>query len=241
MKVQQHRSDLTRIQFLNASVAEMRLHIERGGFLPFAGLYQEMNYLSEHFEETTAQLIKANAAWVMATGAKNKMVKKLSQTVRDFMGTLERRGKRLEHPEHFLKGFRRYLEKGKYPEAKNLVAWGILAENLITAERHAQSQGYPPMSNPGAEDLEPYVAQYMDVHMEMVNKKSELSDVREELQQMRGRIDFLARQLHLYLRGWLLDKKPSRARDIIRQFGYRYYNPDKKKTTGKKKDGGSND
>ena len=145
----------------------------------------------------------------------------LSSMVRDSWAGLRRRHRRLKFPDS-VNAF--YL----MPKARMMAVngsrrkWLEIARSVVAGDQRAVAEGYPPMLEPNAADLQQQITTVEAQLLAEGTATSLLKRVQGQMVQQRGIIQDLHRDLAAYVRACLGGKPGAFRRDIMRALGFNF-------------------
>jgi len=180
-------------------------------------LQQEVPLFQERLESIQSHRQQAR----LAKENLRKGLDKLSSMVRDCWASLVRRNRRLEQPDS-VRSF--YL----MPKARSMKVngsrrkWLEIAQSVVTGDRRAVEEGYPPMAEPSAADLQQLITTVEAQLLAVDAASSLLKQVLGDMVQQRLVISDMHRDLAAFVRASLGGKPSAYRRDIMRALGFNF-------------------
>ena len=221
MKASKITNDRGRMQFLKGAQRYYQDCMQEGQRLPIPEIGEKLACFPKEFDNAMETYRKVNTRWREAVEVRQEKVEKLSRCTRDFYNVLQRRTARDGHSKTVCAHYKTPTD-GNFPFVSQVLAWEVLAEDLIEGEAAALEDGYPAMVNPSVEEVQIYLdaVRAEDIKVKIINKKR--MDAQKTLSEKRDEADAFMRRINHHLTGWLLEETPSRRRVIMRDYGFMF-------------------
>jgi len=211
-------SDLNRLRFLQRTVTSTTADLLAGDEYLSSSTLANVTALAVEFETalnaiSSTQRTRSNEALQRA-----EAIAELSAAVRDLWAVLRRRVRRLKQPANVLLFYGLPID-GDTPNPTTQDDWLPIAQEVINGDAEAVADGFPPMSNPSAVELQLLLdvataeAGEADASDRIYDKaQATVADLRVKVSKM---IDDIMAELRFRLR----DEERASQRRIMRTYG----------------------
>ena len=217
------RNDLARLGFLRRASITAKQEHKLGNFYMSEALVQTIDEFIPPFEKRFNIITSYKSRRSKEIMESTETLETLMIYVRDMWNGLKRRVRRLNQPAQVLTLYGLPMN-GHVPNPTNKEIWFIKAKELINGDKVAVEQGYPPMSNPSAEELKEIFERAWREKAEAVAADGDYDRNQAEMENMRPRANELIKEVMAELRFNLRHFDRPSQRRIMRSYGvvFRY-------------------
>ena len=153
---------------------------------------------------------------------KDAALETLQLYARHFCNVLEMRIIRLKQPDSLFTLYN-LPRSGESPNISQAKYWLELARGLIAADATAVGQGFPPMVNPSAAELQTLLESAQKEYDEVPMADRAIDDLQTELDTLRPQADKLIKALNAQLEAALYELPDEGIRRVTRTYGFDFY------------------
>jgi len=215
------RSDKSRIAFLRNALTAAQSDYEKGDKLIFPETFNRLKDFAPAFEEKYTRISQKLAHRSRMVAESKKALKTLATYTKDGFSVLRRQISRLNLPEHVMYMYNINKDK-KTPRPKRPSDWLTIARNFIEGDKKAEAGGYPPVSNPSAQEIEEKLLAAEKAYAEITPADREYDNEQADLAEMRKTANTLIKDIMAGLRYTLRNLDVPSRRRIKRSYGAEY-------------------
>lgn len=215
-------SDKDRLAFLEAvQVTAQANQAEGDTFIQMDTLTEITAFLAV-FQARYEAVPESRRALQERRAARKEAVQTVRQLLLSYWTVAKLQAQRLEYPPHVMAYYGLYQD-GRRPRASSITDVLAYAQMAVSGDAAAVAQGYRPVHNPSAAELETALTAAQAAHLAVPEAERDYSDALAALAQSREQANWFIRLTYNELRVSLMDRSSAERLRVMRTYGVTFY------------------